>query len=307
MDHDGSLDDLLSLLLLTRYRSVDLVGVAVTPADCLIEPAVVATRRILDLTGHEHVVTAAGTLTGPNPFPMAWRTDALRVETLPVLNRSTPAVAGVPHSPLPAHEQLADWLGAARDPVTILATGPLTNLAWCLEHHPTLVEAIGELVFMGGAFDVPGNVDEPGHDGSAEWNVYWDPAGAARVFDSPIPITVFPLDVTNEVPVTDTFARSFGAHYGNPVSDLAGSLLALSFGTLESTGMAYCCWDSLTTSYLARPDLFSFDEVRCDVVTSGPSQGRTVRKASGRPVRRAVSVDPAGFYEHCVRTLTDRE
>ncbi|GAA0716499.1 nucleoside hydrolase [Dactylosporangium roseum] len=304
MDHDGSLDDLLSLLLLSRYRSVDLLGVAITPADCLIAPAVATTRRILDLTGREHVVAAAGTLTGPNPFPMAWRTDALRVAALPVLNRHTPLTTPTPDSSLPAHQQLADWLRAADRPVTILATGPLTNLAWCLEHHTTLIDAIEELVFMGGAFDVPGNVDEPGHDGSAEWNVYWDPAGAAKVFDSPIPITVFPLDVTNTAPVTDAFVRSFGTHYGNPVSDLAGSLLALSFGTLESTGIEYCCWDSLTTSYLAQPDLFSFDEVRCDIVTTGPSQGRTVACAAGRPVRRAVSADPAGFYQHCVQTLT---
>ena len=99
MDHDGSLDDLLSLLLLARYRSVDLLGVAITPADCLIAPAVAATRRILELTGRDHVATAAGTLTGPNPFPVAWRTDAQRVAALPVLNRTTHTTTPAPRSP----------------------------------------------------------------------------------------------------------------------------------------------------------------------------------------------------------------
>ncbi|GAA2889527.1 nucleoside hydrolase [Streptosporangium fragile] len=313
-DHDGALDDLLSLLLLTQYDTVDLRGVTVTPADCLPAPALSATRKILELTGLPHVPTAVGELAGRNPFPLVWRVDALRVDALPVLNRREPATppvapstttaAGPPAGALPAHERLAAWLLEAGEPVTVLATGPLTNLAWCLDHHPEVEARIEEVVFMGGALDVPGNVDQPGHDGSAEWNVYWDPEAAKRVFDSSLPITLFPLDVTDRVPVTTAFAHAFGRHYGKPLSDLAGSLLALTFGTLETTGLPYCCWDSLTTSYLAEPGICDFDVVHCDVVTEGAGQGRTVRDAAGRPVRSAVAVDPDRFYRHCLDVLT---
>ncbi|MER5647520.1 nucleoside hydrolase [Streptosporangium sp. NPDC002524] len=302
-DHDGAPDDLLALLLLTRYENVDLRGVAVTPADCLPAPGLSATRKILALMGRD-VPTALGVLPGRNPFPLAWRIDALRADALPVLNQRGHTVpAG--DAP-PAHEQLAAWLAQAPGPVTVLATGPLTNLAWCLEHHPRLAARIEEIVFMGGALDVAGNVHQPGHDGTGEWNVYWDPDAVKRVFDSDVPITMFPLDVTNRVPVTAGFAETFGRAYGEQVSDLAGSLLALTFGTLETTGLPYCCWDSLTTSYLADQDICTFETVRCDVVTRSASQGRIVRSAGGRAVRCARSVDADRFYRHFLTTLAPR-
>lgn len=302
IDHDGSLDDLLSLLLLTKYDSVDLIGASVTPADCLLEPAVAATRKILALANRPHVPVAPGHLHGRNPFPMAWRTDALRVNALPVLNQR-PEMTNTNSISPPAHRQLADWLGSAPAPVTLLFTGPLTNLAWCLEHHPELESAIAEVVLMGGAFDVPGNVDQKGHDGTAEWNIFWDPEATMKVFASTVPITLVPLDVTNQVPVTLEFTRSFGNKYGNATSDLAGILLAMTFGTIETTGLPYCCWDTLTTAYLSEPKLFSFEETHCQVITLGPSEGRTVRCDAGRLVKRAVAVDRDGFYEHCLRNL----
>jgi purine nucleosidase len=188
-DQDGAPDDLLSLLLLTRYDNVDLCGVAVTPADCLAPPALSATRKILDLVGRD-VPTAVGVLPGRNPFPLAWRVDALRADALPVLNQKNRGIA--PDDVLPAHEELAAWLARAPAPVTVLATGPLTNLAWCLEHHPGLESRIEEVVFMGGALDVAGNVTRPGHDGTAEWNVFWDPDALRRVFHSASPLPCFP-------------------------------------------------------------------------------------------------------------------
>ncbi|WP_182882142.1 nucleoside hydrolase [Microbispora sp. H10949] len=299
-DHDGAPDDLLALLLLTQYDNVDLRGIAVTPADCLPAPALSATRKILDLTG-EDVPTAVGVLPGRNPFPLAWRIDALRADALPVLNQKDHTTAGAEGPP--AHEQLAAWLTRAPDPVTVLATGPLTNLAWCLENHPEVESRIEEVVFMGGALDVDGNVRQPGHDGTAEWNLFWDPGAAKRVFDSAVPITMFPLDVTNRVPVTAELARTFGRSYGDHLSDLAGSLLALTFGTLETTGLAYCLWDSLTASYLAEPGICAFETVRCDVVAQGESQGRTVRDSRGRAVRCARTVDADRFYRHFLGTL----
>jgi purine nucleosidase len=300
-DQDGAPDDLLSLLLLTQYDHVELRGIAVTPADCLPRPALSATLKILDLVGRK-VPTAVGVLPGRNPFPLAWRTDALRVDALPVLNQRDAADAGA--DTRPAHEQLAAWLTQDPSPVTVLATGPLTNLAWCLDHHPHVESRIEELVFMGGAFDVAGNVCQPGHDGSAEWNAYWDPDATKRVFDSSVPITMFPLDVTNRVPVTPDFVRAFGRGYGRHLSDLAGSLVALTFGTLETTGLPYCCWDSLTTSYLAEPDICTFETVHCDVITEGESQGRIVRRAGGRAVSCARAVDADRFYRHFLSTLT---
>src|SRR5207245_11788881 len=178
-DQDGGLDDFLSLLLLLSYEHVDLLGISITPADTLIEAAVPATRKILDLAGRSDVMVAAGTLDGIHPFPMAWRTDACKVNDLPVLNQRDECAA--PVSDLPAAEFMARTLLDASEPVTLLETGPMTNLAWVLDHHPEAEAKIREIRFMGGALECPGNVQVAGHDGSAEWNVYWDAVSAKRV------------------------------------------------------------------------------------------------------------------------------
>jgi purine nucleosidase len=301
-DHDGGIDDFLSLLLLCTYDEVDLLGVSVTPADTMIEAAVPATRKILDLAGRSDVTVAAGTLEGPNPFPLQWRLHAHRVNDMPVLNQRTDLKA--PLSDLPGHEFMARTILAATEPVTLLATGPLTNLAWCLDHHPEMEGNVAELAWMGGALEVAGNVLLDGHDGSAEWNVFYDPASAKRVWDSRIPITLFTLDATDQVPVTSEFRRRFGLQYRFDLSAAAGSMWAMTSAWELATGQpAYYCWDTLTTAYLAHPELCTYREVRCDIVTEGPGQGRTLVTPEGRTVKAADRVDAAAFREHCLETL----
>ena len=303
-DHDGGLDDFLSLLMLVSYDDIDLLGISITPADTLPEAAVPATRKILDLGGRSDVPVAAGTVEGAHPFPLAWRVDAYKVNDLPVLNQNE----GEPRAPLadvPGQELMARTLLAAAEPVTVLMTSPLTNLAWTLSNHPEVEERVARLVLMGGALDVEGNVQVEGHDGSAEWNIYWDPAAAKRVWDSQIPIRLFTLDATNQVPVTPGFRTAFGRQYRFDLSAAAGSIWAMTSGWEIAVGMVnpYFCWDTLATSSLVRPDLCTYREVRCDVVTSGPSEGRTMITDSGRPVRAADVVDANGFYAHVLDTL----
>ena len=75
----------------------------------------------------------------------------------------------------PGHEFLARKLREASNPVTVLITGPVSNLAVALKAEPDLVSRIETVVWMGGALNVSGNVRDYEHDGSAEWNAYWDP------------------------------------------------------------------------------------------------------------------------------------
>lgn len=301
-DHDGGIDDYLSLLLLLGYPDIEILGISVTPADCFAEAAVPATRRILDLAGRGDITTAEGTLDGPNPFPDDWRLDSFKIEAFPILNQTGRVTA--PLAKVSGQQYLLDTIRDHPEPVTLLMTGPLTNLAWALDQDPGLEGNIAELVWMGGALDVPGNVNEPGHDGTAEWNVYWDPPAARRVWESGLDITIFPLDATNIVPVTDEFLRRIGLQYGYPLSRAAGNMWALTAGHVLRTGEEYYFWDTLTTSYLAVPELCEFRTVRCDVIDRGPSSGRTLRTDGGRPVKAAVGLtDPAAFYDHVLDTL----
>ncbi|TDB83556.1 hypothetical protein E1264_27865, partial [Actinomadura sp. KC216] len=214
------------------------------------------------------------------------------------------------NAPLPAHKHLARKVLAAPEPVTVVCTGPLSNLARSLDEHPDIEEKIGEVVIMGGALDVDGNVDRPGHGGDAEWNLFWDPDAAGRVWRSFLPLTLYPLDATNHVPVTSelvgdlTRAASLTRAAGPATAaTLVATLWAMTFGTWECTGQPYYCWDSLTASHLGDAGICRFETVETAIVTSGPSQGRVVR-GGDRAVNVAVSADPDAFARHAIAALT---
>lgn len=302
LDHDGGLDDFIGLQLLLTYPDVDLVGIAVTPADCLLEPTLSATRKILDLHGRTDVRPAAGIIQAVNPFPLAWRLDCLRVDRLPVLNQRRPPTSG--RIPLPAHQDMTRAILRSDEPVTVLCTGPLTNLARCISDHPEVIARIDRVVFMGGAIEVEGNVDEPGRDGTAEWNVYWDPFAAETVWHSGIPIVLYPLDTTNLVPVADPLIEAVAQAAGeDPRASLLGTLLAMTAGTWESTGMPYCCWDSLTVSHLATDSLVTLERVPTSITTAGPATGRVSPDPLGQPTQVARLAEPEAFYRHLVSQL----
>lgn len=293
MGHDGGVDDYLSVMLLMAMAHIQVLGIVVTPADCYIRPAVSATRKILDLMGRSEVPVAASTVRGVNPFPRIFRRDAFSVDHFPILNERPEIKA--PLAPEPGQAFLARLLREAPEPVTCLETGPLTTLAAALDLDPSLEKKIKEIVWMGGALNVPGNIDkiiEGGQDGSAEWNVYWDPIAADRLWRTSIPIIICPLDLTNHVPITSDFVMRLARQRRYPISDLAGLCYAL------VTHQDYFAWDVLTTSYIGQPDMFQLREWETAIITEGPSQGRTQIQSGGRKIRALDKVDLDRFYAY---------
>jgi purine nucleosidase len=151
---------------------------------------------------------------------------------------------------------------------------------------------------MGGALNVGGNVEkswEPGQDGSAEWNVYWDPISAARVWQTQIEIIMCPLDLTNNVPVTSDIVYKVGKQRHYPLSDLAGQCQALVIP------QDYYFWDVLATAYLAHPELYQLREWETEIITTGLSQGRTKIVSGGRKIYAMDTVDKEAFYAYILQ------
>ena len=202
-NHDGGVDDLVSLFLLLKMDNVNLIGVSVIDGDCYIDPAVSASQKIIDRFGKRYegkLEVARSNSRGKNPFPKDWRMHAFYVDALPILNESGEVIT--PVAPLLAHKDLIAKVMASDEKVTLLFTGPLTDLARALDEAPGLEANIEKLYWMGGTFLPEGNVAEPEHDGTAEWNSFWDPEAAARVGESGIAIDMVALESTNKVPLT---------------------------------------------------------------------------------------------------------
>jgi purine nucleosidase len=287
VDHDGAVDDIVALALLLKSPAVHVRAVTVTPADSYLEPATRATKYALDLLGAHGVTIAQGHAEGTNPFPADWRRSAGDVLNAPAFR----AMRAEPSNRLAAEDaphHLVRLL-SGRKPYVILETGPLSNIADALRLDPTIRRNIARIYVMGGAVRVKGNVEQPGHDGSAEWNLYNQPRAAAEVVASGIAITLVPLDATNRVPLSRRFIDVLGAR-PTIAAQLAAQMMRPAIAQYPGE---YYFWDTLTAAVLLDPSLVTLKTLKLKVITEGPSQGRTVEDPDGAPVQVAVDSDPA--------------
>ncbi|HHP7229679.1 MAG TPA: nucleoside hydrolase [Xenococcaceae cyanobacterium] len=298
MDHDGAIDDFLAMMLMLTMSEVEPIGIVVTPADCYPKAAVSVTRKILDLMGKSQIPVAESIVRGINPFPPDFRRDCLIIDNFPLLNQQDHLVA--PLVKMTGTEFIISSLQKSPMPVTLMVTGPLTTIAEAIALQPKIINKISEIIWMGGALTVAGNVEKVfalEHDGTAEWNVFWDAIAASQIWDTSIPITLCPLDITNTVPVTAEFIKKLAKQRQYPLSDLAGICYALAIP------QAYYCWDILATAYLARPQFYQVIAQETEIITTGNSQGRTIIKAGGRKIRVMQEVDRESFYRYLLQQL----
>ncbi|KAG2493866.1 hypothetical protein HYH03_008082 [Edaphochlamys debaryana] len=285
-DHDGGIDDFVTLLLLlSRPADVKLLGITILDADCKIDLAVNTTLKILYTLGFRDVPVAASSLQGANPFPELWRWSPLRrvpycrtVDVQPLINGMRPEELEPQRVKTPGEDFLAELLLAQPEPVTLVSTGPLSNVAHVLTRYgEAAASKIKKIYWMGGALRAHGNVVAPGHDGTAEWNAYWDPEAVGAVWRSRVPLVLVPLDATNAVPVTPDLVYRFGPQSDSRYSVLAGIIWSKVISWVyERPHEPYYAWDTLTAACVLRPGLCEVEEtVETYAVTEGRSQGRT--------------------------------
>lgn len=297
LNHDGGVDDLVSLFLLTQMEEVDLLGVGVIPADCYLEPAMYASRKIIDRFGDTNVEVAASNSRGKHPFPKDWRMHAFFIDALPILNESGEMKTNV--AELPAHRHMIEKLRESDDKVTLVFIGPLTDLARALDEAPEIEDKIEKLVWMGGTFLEKGNVEEPEHDGTAEWNAFWDPDAAKRVWDSDIVIDLVALESTNMVPLTIDVRQQWAQERKDIGLDFLGQCYAMVPPLVHfQTNSTYFLWDVLTSVTIGQPGLVKKRTVHSIVHNEGASQGKTEECADGRPVELVYEADRDAFFSY---------
>ena len=164
----------------------------------------------------------------------------------------------------------AHTAAASGSPLTILAVGPLTNVAAALRAEPRLPQLVAGVVVMGGAFQQPGNITQ-----FAEFNFYADANAAADVFESALPLTVIPLDVTHQVLIDDADVDALEQHTGAPT--LATRLLRASIACYrKAEGREACIMhDALAAAAVLHPNLVTTTTSRIAITRKGPESGRS--------------------------------
>jgi inosine-uridine nucleoside N-ribohydrolase len=172
--------------------------------------------------------------------------------------------------------------------ITIVAVGPLTNIATVLRADPELAGMIPQIVIMGGSLS-GGNITP-----AAEFNLYVDPEAARIVFDAGIPLNMVGLDVTEKVLLREDHIQVL-EHAQNPVSQAAGKIMRATLTrTRQGTDATVIAMhDPLTVASLIDPKLLTFKDYYVEVETEGElTAGMTVGYASG-PVRSSAPMASA--------------
>lgn len=296
IDTDALPDDWMAITYLLTRPEVDVRAITVTGSAVLgCADGQRQVLRLLALFGRSDIPVACGrtTLTGGgHPFPSEWRAGNLGL----MQEVSLPEPRTSP-DPRPATEVLLAVLAASPEPLTIVALGPLTNLLDAFVADVDIREHVAEIVIMGGALDVGGNIG----GGPAEWNFYVDPSAASFVLGAGRPIALIALDATSDAPATAETIAEIRADASTPAHRFVADLLGAMGGVVAAGD--YFFWDPLAAVAATDGRIAGFVTERLDVLTGGEDSGRVVRSPLGAPVRIAVSADRSAFLRAFIQTL----
>lgn len=201
---------------------------------------------------------------------------------------------------------ICDEVRTSPGDVTIIATGPLTNIAAALKQQPDLAAMIGHLIIIGGTLGGPGNVTA-----AAEFNIYCDADAAREVFQSQITKTLIPIDLTSRVMLNFDLLEQL-PNEESPRGELLRKILPCAFRVYrQQLGVeGIHLHDAVAVIAAIEPELFTTEPMYGDVETEGAlTYGATVFDRRRQPERRpnmdvAVDMETAAVTARIVSRLT---
>lgn len=304
IDHDGNVDDIIAVALQLMHAPERIACITISPADCYALPTVWYTQALQELLlNHTRIPVGIGVDEGVNKFPELWRNYSWNLAQLPLWHSvdNTLERFSLEHIP-PAEQLLTQALINAQEPITILETGPCSNIVSVLTKYPHLKDKITRIFIMGGAINSKGNVEEPKHDGSAEWNIYNHPQAFLSLLQQNIPITLVPLEATNNASIRPEFIKELGNLKQYTACQLVYNAL-MTVKTVIDTG-EYMLWDALTSAAIIDPKIITTETMQINVELTGRSMGRTYQDPHGFTVEVAISASQNLFEETMLTTFT---
>ena len=272
IDTDPGIDDALAILLALRSPAARVEGVTTVAGNVAVDCATANARRILAVAGPDPLPALAAGAPAPLKRELVTAHQVHGQDGLGNLERFVEP-DGRPRypEPSPAFEMrsgpeaildAADRWGAE---LTIVALGPLTNLALALQQDARRLGRIGRIVVMGGAIAVPGNITP-----AAEFNFYVDPEAAAAVLDAGLPVELVPLDVTRRVVLTHGALTERLLRCSDRVARfiLDFTLHGFAFGE-EREGGGIVLHDPLAMAVALDPSLVTFEALHVEVECEG--------------------------------------
>ncbi len=268
IDTDPGVDDVLALLLALGAPEAEVVGVTTTFGNIDTKTATRNALYLLEFCGHSGIPVAQGA-SGPlcgvaRTAPHVHGENGLG-NVLTPLPRTRPIRDTAP-------EFIVRMVREHPGELTLVTLGPLTNLALALELEPRLSTSVAQVVVMGGAFRVRGNVSD-----TSEANIFNDPLAAARVFSQDWPLTIVGLDVTTRLVMTPDYLRRLR----KPLSRIGEFIWRVTrfyedFHLRRYGLVGLYAHDPAAIACALEPNLFQYEEAEVTVTLEGPTAGHTV-------------------------------
>jgi len=289
VDTDAGPDDLMAIAFLLSRPDIHVEAITIVNGMAHVPAGGRNVLRLLALAGRNDIPVFLGRetpLSGSQEFPAEWRraSDELPGITLPEPKRSAES--------RDAPDYLLRRLLDAAHPVQVLALGPLTNLAEVFSHTPRAARTGRQLVILGGAVRVSGNLGDSGsfqtNNVSAEWNMFIDPAAAKIVFTSGAPIRLVPLDATQRVPIDMALLEQLRSHANTPLASFVAQVLDTNRDRIRQR--YYFALGPLAAAALANPAVVTFRPVAIEMSGKPEELGRTV-EIKNRRANAQVAID----------------
>lgn len=279
-DTDPGIDDAMALLFALRSPEIEVAGLTTVFGNSSVEATTRNALNLLDLAGRPDIPVAAGAgrpLINPP------------IETAEIVhgadgmgNIGWTQVNNPAQRPLEMHaaQFIVETVMRRPGEITLVAVGPLTNLALALQLEPRIALHVREVVIMGGSVLAMGNVSP-----LAEANVHSDPHAAARVFGAGWPLTMAGLDVTQAVQMdSQYFARlaASGDPFGEFVARIVPFYQEFHRAWYGYTNGAVDTHDPSAIAYLIDPTLFTGQHWSLVAPTDGPAAGATIADRRGK-------------------------
>ena len=299
LDCDPGHDDAIALLLALASPEVELLGVTTVAGNQTLEKTTANAIRVLEFSGHTDVQVAAG---ADRPL---LREQYVAADVHGDTGLDGPDLPPPRSQPVAQHavDFLAERIRSSVRPVTLIPTGPLTNIALLLALHPDARPK--RIVLMGGAI-AEGNVTP-----AAEFNIWCDPEAAARVFASGLDVTMVGLDVTHKALFTQAHIGRLAGRVGEMVAELLrfyGRFHRKIYGFEGSP-----IHDAVAVAHVLDSSLVETLERNVEIDTESElCRGRTVVDLWRRTTREpnahvGVEIDSDGFLELLIERLNSLE
>lgn len=307
LDLDTGIDDALALAYAIGIPEINLIGIVGSYGNVLLEDGIRNTSSLLHMLGRSDIPVYRGAASALNQENYSLRdiTKFIHGEN---------GIGNISIKEVDSEKQTKSGIDFIIESVkkygkdlVIVPTGPLTNLALALRKAPEIKELIGNVVFMGGALTVPGNVSL-----LAEANIHSDAEAADEVFTSGIPLTMVGLDVTRRTVFTNEDTkdlRNLNTNKSIAYADMTDHYIG-AYKKNEPDLNGCALHDPLAVAVAVMPDLVSTHSMFMRVGTAKEDYGRTIgdvsRLKDNNPnVKVCLNVDVEKFTNHFKESLME--